>query len=57
MAALQTLTLDQRQVLANSLQAAAAAVYANVQRTPVNGAAAITTQLAATKTLLDAAQG
>lgn len=57
MAALQTLTQPQRQALANSLEAAAAAVYKNVQCTPVAYAASVTAQLAATKVLLDAAQG
>lgn len=57
MAALQTLTIPQRQALANSLTAAAAVVSQNVQRTPVNYAASVTAQLAATKVLLDAAQG
>lgn len=57
MAALNTLTLDQRQTLANSLQNAAALVYKNVQRSNVEYAADVTAQLAATKVLLDAAQG
>ena len=57
MAALNTFTLDQKQVLANSLEAAAKAVFNNVQASPVNYQAAVTAQLAATKLLLDAAQG
>lgn len=57
MAALNTLTLDQKQALANSLQNAAALVYKNVQRKNVEYAADVTAQLAATKVLLDAAQG
>lgn len=57
MAALNTLTVDQRQVLANSLQQAANLVYKNVQRNGVEYTADVTAQLAATKVLLDAAQG
>lgn len=57
MAALTTLTLNQKLALANSLQAAAALVYKEVQHSPVNSPALATAQLAATKTLLDAAQG
>lgn len=57
MAALTTLTLEQKQLLANSLQAAAALVYAEVQHSPTNRPAVTTAQLAATKVLLDAAQG
>lgn len=57
MAALTTLTLSQKLVLANSLQAAASLVYAQVQNQPIGYPALATAQLAATKTLLDAAQG
>lgn len=57
MAALNTLTLNQKQLLANSLQAAATAVYREVQNSPVGFQATTTAQLAATKVLLDAAQG
>lgn len=57
MAALSTLTVTQRYALANSLQNAAALVYKNIQRNGVEYAADVTAQLAATKVLLDAAQG
>ena len=57
MAALTTLTLNQKQLLANSLQAAAALVYAEVQHKPTNNPTLTTAQLAATKVLLDGAQG
>ena len=57
MAALTTLTLNQKLLLANSLQAAAALVYAEVQHSPINAPALATAQLAATKVLLDGAQG
>lgn len=57
MAALGTLTLNQKLVLANSLQAAAALVYAQVQKSPIDSPALATAQLAATKALLDTAQG
>lgn len=57
MAALTTLTLNQKLLLANSLTAAAALVHAEVQHSPTNGQVKTTAQLAATKVLLDAAQG
>lgn len=57
MAALTTLTSGAKLLLANSLQAAAALVYAEVQHSPTNYPALTTAQLAATKVLLDAAQG
>lgn len=57
MAALTTLTLEQKQLLANSLQNAAAIVYNELQHQPTNSQDVSTAQLAATKVLLDAAQG
>lgn len=57
MAALTTLTLNQKQLLANSLQAAATAVYREVQNGPTGFQATTTVVLAAAKVLLDSAQG
>ena len=57
MAALSTLTQAQKRVLANSLQAAAALVYKEVQHSPINYPADASAQVAATKVLLDQAQG
>lgn len=57
MAALVTLSFTNRQKLANSLEAAAAAVRKNVQCTPISYGTDVSAQLAATKVLLDAAQG
>lgn len=57
MAALTTLTLNQKQLLANSLQAAATAVYREVQNGPTGFQATTTAVLAAAKVLLDSAQG
>jgi hypothetical protein len=57
MAALTTLTLAQKQALANALSNAAKLVYNELQHKPTNGQAATTAALAATKVLLDGAQG
>lgn len=57
MAALTTLTLNQKQALANALENAAKLVYSEMQHSPVNDPANATAVLAATKVLLDGAQG
>lgn len=57
MAALTTLTLEQKQLLANSLVTAGKLVFNELQHQPTNSQDVTTAQLAATKVLLDAAQG
>lgn len=56
MAALTTLTLNQKQALGNSLVNAGKLVLSELQHSPVNGQANAAAVLAATKVLLDAAQ-
>lgn len=57
MASLTSLTLNQKQALGNALTNAGKLVLDELQHSPVNGQANATAVLAATKTLLDAAQG
>ena len=57
MAALTTLTLAQKLALGNALTNAGKLVLSELQHSPVNGQANATAVLAATKTLLDGAQG
>lgn len=57
MAALTTLTLNQKQALGNALINAGKLVLNELQHKPTNHQAVTTAALAATKTLLDGAQG